>query len=494
MASNLIQIRKKGEKKSNVPKKEQPITETSSKARNPKKILLIFPPQNLKERYAHNVGNVGGFLPPLGLCYMAAILEKRGHDVRIMDCPVNDFRINHIMDEVRSFQPDVIGTAAITSLVEVTAGICKKVKLEFPKTTIVVGGPHATIMPEKAAKEMNTDIVLVGEADGMISEIVENIEKYKKMKIVQCGKVKDLNTLPYPARHLLDMSKYTSLPNAYKTTPNVIQMVTSRGCPYTCTFCFDAMGTFRQRSVDNVIGEIKLLRKEYGMKEIAFWDDILTLNKKWVHEFCDKLIKEKLDTTWSCYTRLNLVDLPLLKHMKEAGCWNIFYGIEAGDQELLDNMKKHMKLEDMKKGVRWTQEAGIEIRGSFMVGLPGETPEKARKTIAFAIELEPDYAQFSITTPYPGTQLWDDYEKWGTLDKTFKNYHGWSPVFVPHGYKNREELMKIHKEAFRKFYLRPKYIAKRLWKMTGSWNDIKRGIDGLKVVMGMLKKEKTTGH
>lgn len=457
------------------------------------KVLLIFPPQNLEARYSHNIGNVGGFLPPLGLCYMAAVLEKDHHEVRIMDCPVNDYRINHIMDEVRSFQPDVVGTAAITSLAEVTKGICVAIKKEFPNIAILVGGPHATIMPKEVAADMQVDIVLVEEADGMIGQILSDLPKYKEMKIVHCGKVKDLNTLPYPARHLVDMKKYTSLPNTYKTSPNVFQMVTSRGCPYTCTFCFDAKGTFRQRSVENVIGELKLLRDDYGIREVAFWDDIMTLNKKWMHDFCDAVEKEFPDLVWSCYTRLNLVDKPLLVHMKKAGCWNIFFGIEAGDQELLDNMKKLMTLDQMKQAVRWVQEAGIEIRGSFMVGLPGETPEKARKTIAFAIELDPDYAQFSITTPYPGTELWNSAEKWGTLDKTFKDYHGWSPVFVPFGYKNQKELMDIHKEAFRRFYMRPKYVMKRISRIR-SWNDIKRYMNGARVVLGMIGKEKSTGY
>jgi magnesium-protoporphyrin IX monomethyl ester (oxidative) cyclase len=455
------------------------------------KILLIFPPQNLEERYSHNIGNVGGFLPPLGLCSMAAVLEKENHEVRIMDCPVNDYRINHILDEIRSFQPGVVGLAAITSLADVTKGICDTIKKEFPAITIMVGGPHANQMPEDLVKEENIDIVMKGEADGKISEIVTHLKKYKEMKFVDCGKVMDLDSLPYPARHLVDMNKYTSLPNTYKTSPHVFQVMTSRGCPFFCVFCSDARGIFRQRSVAHVIGELKQLINDYHVKEIAFWDDAMTVNKKWVHEFCDALEKENLQLIWSCYTRLNLVDKPLLEHMKKTGCWNIFYGIEAGDQELLDNINKKMTLAQMKEAVRWTQEAGIEIRGSFMIGLPGETPEKARKTIDFAIELDPDYAQFSITTPYPGTELWNTYEKWGTLDKTFKNYHGWMPVFLPYGYKSKEELMAIHKEAFRRFYMRPKYILKRIAKIR-NWNDIKRYMNGAKVVFGMLSKEKKT--
>ncbi len=453
------------------------------------KVLLIFPPQTLEARYGHAIGNVGGFLPPLGLCYMAAVLEKDGHEVRIMDCPVNDYRVNHILEEVRTFQPDVVGIATITSLAEVTKGLCSEIKKVSPNITIMLGGPHATVMPEQLSKETVADIILVDEADAIINEVLMDLPKYKEAKIVHCGKVKDLDSLPYPARHLLDMKKYTSLPNAYKTSPNVTQIMTSRGCIYTCTFCFDALGKFRQRSVQNVIGEIKQLISDYGTKEIAFWDDIFTKDKKWVHEFCDALKRENINIVWSCYTRLDLVDPPLLKHMKEAGCWNIFYGIEAGDDELLKNMRKLMTVEQMRKAVRATQAEGIEIRGSFMLGLPGETPEKARKTIDFAIELDPDYAQFSLTTPYPGTQLWNTYEQYGTLDTTLENYHGWSAVFVPSGYKDRNELLAIHREAFRRFYMRPKFILKKIAKIR-SLTDLKRFIAGLRVVMGMIGKEK----
>lgn len=445
------------------------------------KVLLIFPPQNLKERYAHDIGNVGGFLPPLGLCYMAAVLERDGHEVKLLDCPVNNYNIGDITTEILNFNPQVIGIAAITSLADVTKELCDIIKNQSPEITVILGGPHCTIMASELVKETRADIIIREEADNVICDVIKNIDFYKQQKIVEGGKVKDLDSLPIPARHLLDMKKYTSLPNTYKTSPNVFQMVTSRGCPFTCTFCFDAKGLFRQRSVDNVINEIRQLKEKYKIKEIAFWDDILTINKKWTHEFCEKMEKEKI--VWSCYTRLDLIDEQMLKEMKNAGCWNIFFGIESGDDELLKNITKKMTVDQMRKAVRMVQKSGIEIRGSFMIGLPGETPEMARKTIDFAIELDPDYAQFSITTPYPGTQLWNSYEQWGTLNKDFKNYHGWMPVFVPKGYKSKEELEQINKEAFRRFYLRPKFILKKIFKIR-SVNDIKRNITGLKMVKG----------
>ncbi|MEK6984221.1 MAG: radical SAM protein [Nanoarchaeota archaeon] len=448
------------------------------------KILLIFPPQNLNERYARNMGNVGGFLPPLGLCYMAAVLERDGHEVRIMDCPVNNYTISDILTEITNFDPKAIGIAAITSLANVTKELCDVIKNQFPDKFIILGGPHPTVMPNEVSQEINADIVIQGEADNIISDVLKNLEEYQNKRIIKAGIVMKLDELPLPARHLLDMSKYTSLPNTYKKSANTFQMVTSRGCPFTCTFCHDAKGVFRQRSVENVIKEIKHLQEKYDVKEIAFWDDIITLNKAWMHKFCEALDKERIGLIWSCYTRLDLVDEPLLRSMKKAGCWNIFFGIEAGSQELLDNMKKKMTIEQMANQVRLVKKIGIEIRGSFMIGLPGETPEKARETIKYAIDLDPDYAQFTITTPYPGTELWNTAEQWGTLNKDFRNFNEWQPVFIPKGYKNADELLQMHKEAFRRFYFRPKFILKKIAKIK-SFSELGRHLKGLRVVYAM---------
>ena len=190
-----------------------------------------------------------------------------------------------------------------------------------------------------------------------------------------------------------------------------------------------------------------------------------------------------MDIVWGCETRLDLINEEIIKAMKSAGCWNMFFGIESGNQELLDNIKKRTTLDLIRKGVALVKKYDMEIRGSFMIGLPGETPEMARKTIDLAIELDPDYAQFSITTPYPGTELYTTFDKWGKLDKNFNEYHGWSPVFIPNGYKNMEELQGIHKEAFRRFYMRPRYFINRLKKIR-TWNDVKRYITGLRMVLG----------
>ena len=449
------------------------------------KIMLIFPPISLKERYSKDVGEAGGQLPPLGLLWMAAVLEQDGHTVQILDCPVNNWTQEDVLKKIEKFQPEMIGIATITQLLERAKEISLEIRAKYPDMYIFVGGPHVKIMPEESLKETKANAAIVGEAELVVQKIAKNLDSYREPQIIFGDIVRNLDSFPMPARHLVDMTKYTALPNTYKRYPNVASVITSRGCPYTCTFCSDAYGTFRQRSVDKVIDEIKYLVSEYGTKEISFWDDIFTMNKKWILEFCNRIKEEKIDILWSCYSRLNLVDPEILKAMKEAGCWNIFVGIESGNQDVLDNVKKKMTLEAIREKVKIIKESGIELRGSFVLGLPGETPEKARNTINFAIELDCDYAQFTLCTPYPGTEIWNDYEKWGTLNKTFNNYNEWQPVFLPHGYKNAKELKKMHAQAFRRFYLRPKYIMGRLRKI-GSKDEFMRHVKGLRMVLGFV--------
>ncbi len=450
---------------------------------NKMKVLLVFPPLSAKERYDKNVSASSGTLPPLGLCYMAAILEKKGHVVKIIDCPVNSYTQDNVLKEIENFKPDWVGLSAITLLIDRAIEITNLIKGKHPKIKILIGGPHATIMPKETLKQTKASIVISGECEDVLANIIEG--KIKK-KIVYAKPIKDLDKLPFPARHLLDMKKYTSLPNNYRYSSNVFQILTTRGCPYTCTYCASANGIFRQRSVENVIAEIKHLIKDYNIREIAFWDDIFTMNRQWVIDFCDTLKQEKIKLAWSCETRLNLIDSELARKMKKAGCWNIFLGIEAGVQELLDNVKKRTTLDVIRKGMKAVKKAGIEVRGAFMLGLPGETPELARKTIDFAIELDPDYAQFSLTTPYPGTELYKTYEKWGKLDKNFSKYHIWAPVFLPHGYKSFDELKAMQEDAFRKFYFRPKYIIKRLLRVR-NLNDLRRNLNGLKFILSFAQ-------
>ncbi len=449
------------------------------------RVLLIFPPYSLKERYHNEVGeNIGGHLPPLGLCYIAAYLEKHGHTVKIMDCPAHKQTQEDVLKEIENFKPDVIGLAAVTVLIDRAIEISEKVKKNFPEVVVVIGGPHPTRMPEETLKSTGCDIVIKGEAEYAFLDIVNDLDKALSEKIVEGRMVMDLDEIPMPARHLLDMSKYNALPNSYKVSENVVQIMTTRGCPYTCTFCADANGKFRRRSVKNVINEIKSLQENYGIKEVAFWDDVFTLNKSWVMSFLKAMEEENIELAWSCYARVDTIDQEMVNYMAKMGCWNIFFGIESGNQKLLDIIKKRTTLDMIRKGVEICKRAGIEVRGSFVLGLPGETPEMGKKTIDFAIELNPDYAQFSIATPFPGTELYDTVDQWGEMNKNYKDFHVFTPVFVPKGYKDADQLQEMQRLAFRKFYFRPGYVIKRVSKIR-NMRDIKRNFKGLSMVLGM---------
>ncbi len=449
------------------------------------KVLLIFPPYSLKERYNNEVGeDIGGHLPPLGLCYIASYLEKHGHEVKIMDCPAHMQTQDDVLKEVEEFKPDVVGLAAVTLLIDRAVEITTKIKNLFPDITVIVGGPHPTRLPEETLEVTKCDVVIKGEAEYAFLDVVNDIEKYKKEKIVEGRMVMDLDDIPMPARHLLDMSKYNALPNSYKVAENVVQIMTTRGCPYTCTFCADANGKYRRRSVEKVIEEIKHLQDNYGIKEVAFWDDVFTLNRSWVMKFLKMMEDEKIVLAWSCYARVDTIDQEMVNYMAKMGCWNIFFGIESGNQESLDIIKKRTTLDMIRKGVQICKNSGIEVRGSFVLGLPGETPEMGRKTIDFAIELDPDYAQFSIATPFPGTELYDTVDEWGEMNKNYKDFHIFTPVFVPKGYKDADELQNMQRLAFRKFYFRPSYVIKRVGKIR-NMRDVKRNLKGVSMVLGM---------
>ena len=477
-------------------------------------VEFIFPPLSVSERYgSRNIGKGHeGHLPPLGLASLAAYLIDKKYRVDIIDALANELTDNEIIEKISQDNPKAIGFSALTSMFHRAVITAEKLKKKFPEKLIIMGGHHATIMPKEAMQKHRCfDILVYGEGELTFAEIMQKFKeaKYNTKKFLNdyktLGKIKgilfkkkgkiiinsprehiqNLDSLPFPARHLLPIEKYVPLPNQYLRLP-VVHMVAIRGCPFNCTFCsnnavFGRM--IRAKSPARVIEEIKHVIEKYGAKEISFWDDTMTVKRDWMEEFCNLIIENGIDITWTCYARVDTVDLPLLKLMKKAGCWNIFYGFESGNQQLLDNIGKRITLQQIRNAAKWTKEAGIEIRASFMIALPGETPELAEQTLEFAKELNPDYVQFCITTPYPGTALYNDAKKYGKLTKDFDKFHGWDAVFVPKGYKNKQEILQMEKRMFKEFYLRPAYVLGRFAKIK-SFRDLMRYAKGARFLLG----------
>ncbi|MFA5333172.1 MAG: radical SAM protein [Candidatus Nanoarchaeia archaeon] len=479
-------------------------------------ILFVYPPISVNERYNKNLGKVGGDLPPLGIAQLASYLRERKFTVGLIDAIALDYTVEKLIEEITKLKPKVVGFSALTSNFNRAVEAAKAVKKKFPEILTLIGGHHASILPIEVLKQNKCfDILVFGEGELTSLKIMNsykktkwNLKKFlsdykildkingvvyrKKGKVIKNKEpdlIKNLDDLPYVARDLLPMEKYIPLPNQYKRKP-VINMVVIRGCPFNCSFCSNnaVFGRkIRAMSPKRVVKEIKDVIRDYKAKEISFWDDMMTVNKKWMNDFCNLLIKDKVNITWTCYSRVDTINLEMLKLMKKAGCWNIFFGYESGNQELLNNINKGTTLKQIEQANRWCKEAGIEIRASFMIALPGETPKMAQKTIDFAKRLDPDYAQFCITTPFPGTKLFKDYKKYGKLTNNYSDYNIWKPVFIPKGYKNKEEIEEMERKAMTQFYLRPKYILGRL-KTLRNINDIKRYVDGLFFVLGFVKK------
>ena len=499
----------------NQPTTEEFINRGFAPQNNKMDILFINPPSTIAERYGkEDMGEVGGDLIPLGIASLAAYIREKGYGVGVLDCPTLRIDNEKVYEIILEKDPAIIGFSTTTYSLSRATELAKKVREKLPNKLIVIGGSHANVAGIETANDYNVfDIIAYGldgeyitheivkkfkekkynrEAFISDSEILKNIKGiiYKKdgkvVKNLPRENIKNLDDLPLPARDLFPMEKYIPLPNQYKKLP-LTNMVVIRGCPYFCSFCDQAGTGARRRSPQKVIEEMKECVERYGIKEISFWDDTMSYHKKWMKEFLDLLIKEDLDLIWSCYAAVNTVDKELLQLMRKAGCWNIFYGYETAIEKLAENIltnRKNKNFEKMKEVAKWTKEAGIEVRGSFLIGLPGETPELAKQTVQNAIELDPDYAQFTLVCPYPGTKLATEIEagKWGKfITRDLEEYQCWNVTWLPDGYKNLKELKDMERYAFRKFYLRPSYILKRILKIR-TFQDIKRYIKGGKAL------------
>lgn len=454
-------------------------------------ILLIHPPNLfLKQGYGIKRKASFGHAPPLGIGYVASLLEHDKHRVRILDASAMQLTIAETVREVGKIKPDVIGLSVLTNYADMASKLADEIKKAFPEITIVLGGAHATYFFREILEKMpSVDFVLYGEVDSVILDFFRHLGEPQKLKEIRglvyrdpAGKIvvndppellDDLDTIPHPAWHLYDFSLYRPLPLQYRRK-SFFTMITSRGCCWgKCKFCFQAgrnKSPYRRHSVDRVISEIEVLYHQYGIREIAFWDDTFILNPRWIEEFAAELKERSLDITWVASGRVNQMDEKTLRTVHSAGCWSIFVGVESGNQDLLDAIEKGTTLEQCRRIFALTRKIGLQTRGAFMLGLPGETPAKGRRTIDFALELDPTYAVFYAAHPRFGTELYDIAMTQGSF--LTRDFRGMSKItYVPAGYQDAQELAKLIKSAYRRFYFRPRYVF-RVLKNIRSISDV----------------------
>lgn len=434
-----------------------------------KSIVLIEPPTGEKKITSFKY-------PPMGLLALATFLEKDGYSITFIDACIDNLNIAEIIRKVNESGAMVVGISSMSVNINQTFKLAQALKENNPQVKVIVGGIHATVMPEHTLGNRFIDIAVIGEgeitAKVLLEAIfndkditaIEGIAFRKDEKIVinkRRALITDLDSLPIPNYNFLDLKKYKS-PYA-KRTP-FASMVRSRGCPFDCTFCGNPKmfgRTFRCQSPERTLKEIDHLVKEFGIREISFKDTELTLDRS-LEKLCDLLISRKYNLIWTCNGRVSNVNEKLLKKMHKAGCYSITFGIESGNEEILKHLKKQITLAEAKEGVRAAKKAGLQIVTNFMIGNPFDTKESIEQTIAFAIELDTDFAYFGFTTPFPGTELRRQAElhKWILNDSM--DAIRYDDCMMNATSLSLEELRPYLDKAYRSFYFRPGYIIMRL--------------------------------
>ncbi len=423
-----------------------------------------------------------GYRPPLGLGYIAAVLEKKGYDVMIYDCLPLRYSVNEVVDYILEQKPDVIGISVMSTCYDGAKEMSNLIKKKAG-IPIVFGGPHCSSFPVGIMEEcQDIDFLIYGEGELIFPILLEAISgKLPYFDIPQlCFRdssgrlifnkqeqlIQDLDEIPFPAWYLFNRRLYSD---------NTCSLITSRGCSYgKCAFCMRTgflYEKYRRRTVENVIKELEFLYREFLYRKVTFFDDNFAQDEEWVIEFCDKLIQKKLVLGWVCNASVNTVTEKMIKKMAEAGCSMIMYGIESGSQDLLNYIKKGISIEQVKDAIKITKNFNIKTFGYFMLALPKETPELGKQTIQFAIDLDLDFAQFVPTRPLFGTKLYNLCKQEGIILDSSDEFYDTSISasilvpkikFVPTAYKDKKAVAKIVKFAYKKFYLRYSYIRKLL--------------------------------
>lgn len=471
-------------------------------------IIPVWKPENIFP--TKTASSQINYWQPLGILYVASGLINAGHEVRFF----NGAFMTHeeILEGIRRYQPGFIGISSTTFGWPGAKKTAADIKALDSKIFTCAGGPYPVAMQEHCLDLEGEDIdaVITGEGEITVVEMVDRLQKKKGLEdvsglVYKEGRriiknpprllISNLDSIPFPARELLGAAnQYIPPPATYKRKP-VAVMLTSRGCDRKCIFCFqidrERREGIRHRSVENVMEEIELCL-EQGFREIKFIDDTFAADYDRAMRIAEEIKKRKLDFTWFVSACVNQVDRPLLEAFKEAGCWAILLGAESGVRKNLDMLHKGITLEQTRKAVKTAKEVGLRVITPFLFGIPGETFEEGLQTIAFACEINPDIANFHAITPFPGTELYEEADKYGAVSDNLTDFTYQGIAFVPHT-MTREEIAQLRSIAFRRFYSRPGVILKKLLQLRGV-DDIKAAAKGLKFLFWLWAKRDLLGR
>jgi anaerobic magnesium-protoporphyrin IX monomethyl ester cyclase len=407
----------------------------------------------------------------LGLGYLGAVLEKNNYKVDILDCQALKLSFEQAKEELKKRQPNIVGVTSTTLTYKSGLKIVQLAKEVNPNCITVMGGPHVTFWDDKALQECpQLDIVVRREGEYTLLEVVQRIEAGQSLQdtlgityrsngqIVKNADrpyIENLDELPFPARHLWPME----LLRKYE---DVLYLTTSRGCVFWCNFCATVRmhgRKYRWRNPENVADELEFLNKTYGVTTFTFCDDAFTVDQARTEKLCKEILDRKLQIKWNCGTRVDMLTRDLLVKMKQAGCISVWFGVESGSQQVLDEMKKGITTEQTIKVLGWVREFGLKPVPNVILGFPTETKKSAWKTIHYAEKLSPnDMSFYNIATPFPGTPMYDQVVENGWLKVTdFDKYDTATPIFETPLLKMKQ-LKEIRQQAFNHFYLRRAYF------------------------------------
>lgn len=464
------------------------------------KTLIINPPceQGFDRSGRWPAKTAGGtVIEPLFLAYTAAVLEKNSLPVELIDCRPFYISQDELLKKIDgSVELAVLQTS--TASINLDLETAKKIKERFPSIKIALVGSHVSVLDKEVMESSQfVDFAARGEYEYTILDLAQGKNPKDILGLTfrdganivrnpDRQPANNLDELPFPARHFLPMESYFEPIFKSKRT---FRLMGSRGCPYQCTFCLWPQTMYgrkvRFRDPKKIVDEIEHLINEYLAEGLYFEDDTFALIPSRVIEICNEIMKRNIKIKWSCMGRVDTVTEEMLKAMKKAGCYMIRYGVESSSQEILNRTKKGITTEQVAKAFNMAKETGIQTHASYTLGLPGETKETLKDTVEFAVKLNSDYAQFGIAMPYPGTELYKEAEKNGWLTaKDWSDFEASENSVLEYPDLKAEDIIKAHREAYRKFYLRPSYALKRALKVRslaefiqlikGSFNLIKK--------------------
>lgn len=415
---------------------------------------------------------------PLGIGYLAAVLEENDYDVEVIDCQLGKTE-EELEEEFTKTRPDIVGVTSATLTYLPALEVVKTAKRALPNCVTLMGGPHVTVMDEETARNnRELDIVVRSEGEQTVLEIADLISHSKIRKIGEVAGItfrknnkiyrnparpfiQDIDSLPHPAHRHFQIGNYKISGKIY------LPIITSRGCPYGCAFCLASSmcgSKFRARNPSKVVDELEWLRDTYGAEAFAFYDDTFTFDTNRAVAICEELRKRKFDLPWDCRTRVDRISGRLLATLRRANCLLIHFGVESGSQKMLNAMRKGTTVEQNAKAIKLAKDAGILVAISVVVGFPGETPEMLEETLDFVRRTEPDYLYMCEAVPYPGTEMYDMVKELGwEMTSDWNLYHEQTQVF-----KNPLlplDMIEQKKTAFYDEFFSPKYyLRKRLRK------------------------------